>query len=173
MLLKFSLFYLSSPNARHRFAAFSISMTGIILSIVIVSRRRIIIRRRMRPDEVLFSSFLPGNVIFGKTYLLFLSSNHALRGPSFCSLSLSSSSVSSLDGIAKVNKSEAARTRASPFAFAASSPKAPTCSRSWKSSSSDGSWSVEPRYLLGLLHLLYGRRRRHIRICCCSELKKN
>ena len=90
---------------------------------------------------LLFSSFLPGNVIFGKTYLLFLSSNHALRGPSFCSLFLSSSSVSSRDGIAKVNKSEAARTRASPFAFAASSTKTPTCIRSWKSSSSDGSWS--------------------------------
>ena len=53
MLLKFSLFYLSSPKTtRHtRFAVFSISMTSIILSIVIVSRRRrrIIIRRRMRP----------------------------------------------------------------------------------------------------------------------------
>ena len=69
MLLKFSLFYLSSPKTtRHtRFAVFSISMTSIILSIVIVSRRRrIIIRRRMRPrGVVVVVFFLPS----GKRHL--------------------------------------------------------------------------------------------------------
>ena len=69
MLLKFSLFYLSSPKTtRHtRFAVFSISMTSIILSIVIVSRRRrIIIRRRMRPRRgVVVVFFLPS----GKRHL--------------------------------------------------------------------------------------------------------
>ena len=68
-LLKFSLFYLSSPKTtRHtRFAVFSISMTSIILSIVIVSRRRrrVIIRRRMRPRRGVVVFFLPS----GKRHL--------------------------------------------------------------------------------------------------------
>ena len=170
MLLKFSLFYLSSPNARYRFAAFSISMTGIILSIVIVSRRRIIIRRRMRRRGVVFF-LLRKRHLWQDVFVVYRRTTR-FEDRAFV-LSPCRARLFPLDGIAKVNKSEAARTRASPF-FRGFLDQDADVIVPGRARLRTVRGPVEPRYLhLGLLHLLYGRRRRHIRICCCSELKKN